>query len=193
MCGWSQALPGRQLQAAIEGCYRECLGVADPDILNRWVGLVRSVGVRIARNGQMSSRLAQVWAAVDAALAHACVTDVGSQRGLSPGQIWVDRLLEPGRIADQGTRLVFAHAWQEGPVLWPLEAGRYRLTYSLGAWTDDTYRVTQAVADRPDGPFRESDQIRIRTTAAVKGPGHHNFFVGPMGPPGWSAMAGIQR
>jgi len=66
-------------------------------------------------------------------------------------------------------------------VLWPLEAGRYRLTYSLGAWTDNTYRVTQAVADRPDGPFRESDQILMRTTAAVKGPGHHNFFVGPDG------------
>ncbi len=60
----------RQLSAAIEGCYRECLAVADPEILDRWVGLVRSVAVRIARNGQMSSRLAHVWAAVDAAPAH---------------------------------------------------------------------------------------------------------------------------
>ncbi len=117
------------------------------------------------------------------------VTDFGSQRGHPPGQIWVDRLLEPGRIADQGTRLISAHGWQEGPVLWPLlgpqpgpqKSGRYRLTYSLGAWADDTYRVTQAVADQPDGPFIESDQILMRSTPAVKGPGHHNFFVGPDG------------
>jgi AraC-like DNA-binding protein len=59
-----------QLKAAIEGCYREGLGAADPQVLGHWAGLVRALCVRIARNGQSASRLAPVWAAVDAALAH---------------------------------------------------------------------------------------------------------------------------
>jgi len=107
------------------------------------------------------------------------VTDHGSLRGNEPGKIWVDRLVEPGKAEDKPTRLIDRHGWQEGPVVFRQADGRYSLTFSLGGWTNDTYRVAQAVADRPDGPFTESEAIIMRSTEAVKGPGHHNFFTGP--------------
>ncbi|MDA3962360.1 MAG: glycoside hydrolase family 43 protein [Planctomycetota bacterium] len=109
------------------------------------------------------------------------VTDHGSLREYAPGKIWVDRLLSPSQVADEAKLIVERHGWQEGPVLWPDERGRYRLTFSLGCWKDDSYHVAQAVADRPDGPFVESDSIILRSSATVKGPGHHNFFTGPDG------------
>lgn len=109
------------------------------------------------------------------------VTEYGNARGLAPGRIWLDRLLHPAQVADQATLLVDRHFWQEGPVLLRQEDGRYRLTYSIGAWTDSTYRVVQAVSNRIEGPFVESDCVIMQSTAEVKGPGHHNFFTGPDG------------
>jgi hypothetical protein len=111
------------------------------------------------------------------------VTEYGNERGLAPGRIWVDRLLDPAHLADQAVCLVEKHFWQEGPVMLRQRDGRYRLTYSIGAWTNDTYRVVQAVSDRPAGPFVESDHVLMKSTAEVKGPGHHNFFTGPDGEP----------
>ena len=111
------------------------------------------------------------------------VTEYGNARGLAPGRIWVDRLLDPAHLADQAVCLVEKHFWQEGPVMLRQRDGRYRLTYSIGAWTNDTYRVVQAVGNRPDGPFTESDRVIMKSTAEVKGPGHHNFFTGPDGEP----------
>lgn len=111
------------------------------------------------------------------------VTEYGNERGLAPGRIWVDRLLDPAHLADQAVCLVEKHFWQEGPVMVRQRDGRYRLTYSIGAWTNDTYRVVQAVSDRPAGPFVESDHVLMKSNAEVKGPGHHNFFTGPDGEP----------
>ena len=111
------------------------------------------------------------------------VTEYGNERGLAPGRIWVDRLLDPAHVADQATQLIDLHFWQEGPVMHRQQDGRYRLTYSIGAWTNDTYRVVQAVSDRPNGPFVESDRVIMQSTAVVKGPGHHNLFTGPDGAP----------
>ncbi|MBD3242105.1 MAG: family 43 glycosylhydrolase [Chitinivibrionales bacterium] len=109
------------------------------------------------------------------------VTDHGSLRGHAPGKIWVDRLLTPDKIADDPVCLVDRHGWQEGPVAFTQPDGRVRLTFSVGAWTNDTYRVAQAVGDRPHGPFEESDSIIMSSSDSVKGPGHHNFFTGPDG------------
>lgn len=111
------------------------------------------------------------------------VTDHGNQRGHPPGKIWVDHLLEPGRVADEAVCLIHEHGWQEGPVMFPRKAGEpYRLTYSLGGWTNDTYRVVQSVGRKPSGPFIEQPEaVIMRSTEAVKGPGHHNFFTGPDG------------
>jgi arabinan endo-1,5-alpha-L-arabinosidase len=111
------------------------------------------------------------------------VTEYGNARGLAPGRIWVDRLPDPSRVADRAVCLVDRHFWQEGPVMMRQRDGRYRLTYSIGAWTNDSYRVVQAVGDRPDGPFVESEGVILQSTEEVKGPGHHNFFTGPDGEP----------
>ena len=109
------------------------------------------------------------------------VTEYGNTRGLAPGRVWVDRLLDPVHVADQPTLLVDRYFWQEGPVMWRQRDGRYRLTYSIGAWTSDTYRVVQAVSNRIEGPFVESNRVIMQSSADVKGPGHHNFFEGPDG------------
>ena len=109
------------------------------------------------------------------------VTEHGSSRGHAPGKIWVDKMLDPQTVADEAVCLIDQHNWQEGPVVFKQTDGRYRLTFSLGGWTGDTYRVAQAVADNPAGPFTESDALIMKTTDAVKGPGHHNFFTGPDG------------
>jgi beta-xylosidase len=111
------------------------------------------------------------------------VTDHGNLRGHEPGKLWVDRLIEPGRVAERPVRLIERHPWQEGPAVLRQADGRYRLTYSLGGWRGDKYHVVQAVGDRPDGPFVESDRVLMKSTDAVKGPGHHNFFTGPDGLP----------
>ena len=107
------------------------------------------------------------------------VTEYGNARGLAPGRIWIDRMPDPARVADEATLLVDRHFWQEGPVMLRQRDGHYRLTYSIGAWTNDTYRVVQAVADRITGPFIESGPLIMQSTAQVKGPGHHNVFTGP--------------
>ncbi len=107
------------------------------------------------------------------------VTEHGNTRGHAAGKIWVDKLIDPQNVADEAVCLIDEHEWQEGPVVFKQADGRYRLTYSLGAWTDDTYRVAQAVSDKPNGPFIESDVIIMKSTDEVKGPGHHNLFIGP--------------
>ncbi len=107
------------------------------------------------------------------------VTDHGNARGHAPGKIWVDKLLEPSSVADEAVCIIDQHEWQEGPVVYKQADGRYRLSFSLGGWTGDSYRVAQAVGDSPTGPFVESDQLIMKSTESVKGPGHHNFFIGP--------------
>ncbi|MDA3963734.1 MAG: AraC family transcriptional regulator [Planctomycetota bacterium] len=68
---WVASCDRRQLQSAIEGCYREAMGAADPAVLTGWCGLIKALGERISRDGHDRSRLAHVWSAVDAAPAHA--------------------------------------------------------------------------------------------------------------------------
>lgn len=111
------------------------------------------------------------------------VIERGSASGHEAGRIWVDRLVSTTQVADRPRMLVGQHGWQEGPVVFPRPDGRLLLTYSLGGWTDDTYRVVQALGDAPDGPFIEQPGTIMRSSAAVKGPGHHNFFPGPDGRP----------
>lgn len=111
------------------------------------------------------------------------VTEHGCALGRTAGRIWIDRLASPTTVAGKAVQLVGQHRWQEGPVFAPRADGRLLLTYSVGSWTDDTYRVVQALGDRPEGPFSELPGCILRTTAAVKGPGHHNLFTGPDGAP----------
>ncbi|MBI5725447.1 MAG: family 43 glycosylhydrolase [Planctomycetes bacterium] len=104
----------------------------------------------------------------------------GNHDGLTAGQIYVDKMLSPRRPAGRPVQLVSHHEWQEGPCMLRRD-GRYYLTYSTGAWTNDTYNVRWATGPGPMGPFAEQPEKILASTDLVKGPGHHNIFEGPDG------------
>jgi GH43 family beta-xylosidase len=71
----------------------------------------------------------------------------------------------------------------EGPFV-RAHGGRYYCFYSGGSWLQPTYAVSYAVADAPDGPWREpADAVPLlRTTpGAVIGPGHNSVVTAPDG------------
>jgi len=61
--------------------------------------------------------------------------------------------------------------------------GKFYLTFSIGAYSDNSYQVVQAVSDNLDGPYRkltlEEGAILISGELSgsqeVSGPGHHGF------------------
>lgn len=108
------------------------------------------------------------------------VSEFGGGADWPAGRIFADRLLAPGMVAGEPVEVAGRHEWQEGPCV--LErAGRYYLFFSVGSWGKDDYRVRWAVADEPSGPFAEADGTLLKSSPAVKGPGHHNFFRTPDG------------
>ena len=117
----------------------------------------------------------------------------------------VDRLVEMRTLAGSPRTVLRASAdWQlfrrarsmyggvydwhtlEGPFVRKRE-GRYFLFYSGGAWTEENYGVSYAVADSPLGPFTEpaaaTDGPAILRTVPgrVIGPGHCSVTTGPDG------------
>ncbi|MHC4396322.1 MAG: glycoside hydrolase family 43 protein [Planctomycetota bacterium] len=104
----------------------------------------------------------------------------GNSLGLTAGQIYVDKLTAPGRIADEPKQLISHHSWQEGPFILKRDK-TYFLTYSTGAWGNDTYNLRYAIGYSPTGPFTEQSNKILQSTEYVKGPGHHSFFTGPDG------------
>ena len=104
----------------------------------------------------------------------------GNSDGLTAGHIYVDKLISADRVSGNPMLLVSHHDWQEGPCVL-LRDGRYYLTYSTGGWASDNYQVHWAVGTSPTGFFKEQPQILLKSTAHVKGPGHHSFFIGPGG------------
>lgn len=70
----------------------------------------------------------------------------------------------------------------EGPQV-AVHNGKYYLTFSIGAYSNNSYQVVQAVADQIDGPYRkltlEEGGILISGETSgsqeVSGPGHHGF------------------
>jgi beta-xylosidase len=101
--------------------------------------------------------------------------EYGSEDGIVPGRIYVDRLLEPDRVAGEPREVLGLHSWQEAPCALA-RAGRYFLCYSVGNWRDDSYHVRWALGEAPSGPFEEQPGALLSGTERVKGPGHHNFF-----------------
>ncbi|WP_353648960.1 glycoside hydrolase family 43 protein [Nakamurella sp. A5-74] len=71
----------------------------------------------------------------------------------------------------------------EGPsVVW--SSGRYWLTYSAGNWTNESYRVSWAVADHPLGPWTAAPDTApplLATTDDLIGPGHNSIVAAPDG------------
>ncbi|MEJ7648140.1 MAG: glycoside hydrolase family 43 protein [Nakamurella sp.] len=63
-------------------------------------------------------------------------------------------------------------------------AGRYWLTYSAGNWTNESYRVSWAVADHPIGPWTAAPAAApplLATTEQLIGPGHNSIVTAPDG------------
>jgi beta-xylosidase len=104
----------------------------------------------------------------------------GNSDGLIAGRIYVDKLLSSNQVSGNPILLISHHKWQEGPCVL-LRNGRYYLTYSTGGWASDKYEVHWAVGTSPTGPFKEQPGTLLKSTEYVKGPGHHNFFIGPGG------------
>ncbi len=117
----------------------------------------------------------------------------------------VDRLVDMRALAGSPTTVLRASAdWQifrrarpmygavydwhtlEGPFVRKRD-GRYYLFYSGGAWEEENYGVSYAVADSPLGPFTEpvdaADGPAILRTVPgrVIGPGHCSVTTGPDG------------
>jgi beta-xylosidase len=99
---------------------------------------------------------------------------------LIAGRIYVDRLVRPDSTEGKPILLMSSHPWQEGTCM-ILRDGVYYLTFSTGNWQDSTYQVHYATSDKATGPFAEQQGTILKTTAKVKGPGHHSFFTGPDG------------
>lgn len=61
--------------------------------------------------------------------------------------------------------------------------GKYYLTFSIGAYADNSYQVAQAVSDNINGPYRKLTldeggiliSGELSGSAEVSGPGHHGF------------------
>jgi beta-xylosidase len=117
----------------------------------------------------------------------------------------VDRLVDMRALAGSPTTALRASAdWQifrrsrpmygavydwhtlEGPFVRKRD-GRYYLFYSAGAWTEESYGVSYAVADSPLGPFVEPPEAAdgpaiLRTVPGrMLGPGHCSVTTGPDG------------
>jgi arabinan endo-1,5-alpha-L-arabinosidase len=114
----------------------------------------------------------------------------------------VDRLTSPTTLAGQAqTMLRPSGDWQiyqrqrsmydavydwhtlEGPFVRRHE-GRYYCFYSGGSWLEPTYGVSYAVADAPDGPWKEpADATPLLQTVpgVVIGPGHNSVVTAPDG------------
>lgn len=94
---------------------------------------------------------------------------------LKAGQIYMDKLLAPDKVAGKPIQIISHHEWQEGPFL-QKRFGKYFLTYSCGEWANDTYHVRYAIADSPEGPFIEKPDTILKSNKMVKGPGHHFMY-----------------
>jgi len=95
--------------------------------------------------------------------------------GLTAGQIYQDRMLSPTEVAGEPRPIITHHRWQEGPFL-QHRFDKYFLTYSCGAWTNDTYHVRYAIGASATGPFAEQPDTILASNEMVKGPGHHFMY-----------------
>jgi beta-xylosidase len=98
-----------------------------------------------------------------------------NEDGLTAGQIYQDRMLSPTEVAGDPVPIISLHPWQEGPFL-QHRFNKYFLTYSCGAWTDQTYHLRYAIGASPRGPFIEQPDTILASNEMVKGPGHHFMY-----------------
>ncbi|MFC6648742.1 glycoside hydrolase family 43 protein [Paenibacillus rhizoplanae] len=72
-------------------------------------------------------------------------------------------------------RSVTPPGYVEGPCMINKD-GLYYLMWSMGGWTNGTYRVAYGVSDNPLGPFANHGTILERQEPVAEGPGHHGYL-----------------
>lgn len=98
-----------------------------------------------------------------------------NEKGLKAGNIYVETMTSPTETDGNPVKIYDKYGWQEGPVVQNID-GKYIMTFSQGAWTNETYNVRYATADSPLGPFTEGSHVILQSNEMVKGPGHHFLF-----------------
>lgn len=63
----------------------------------------------------------------------------------------------------------------EGPCMIKKDS-LYYLMWSMGGWTNGTYRVAYGVSDNPLGPFDNKGTILEKQEPVADGPGHHGYL-----------------
>jgi beta-xylosidase len=66
----------------------------------------------------------------------------------------------------------------EGPFMF-LRKGKYYFMWSEGGWTNDTYKVAYAMADKATGPFKKIGTILESDKAIATGAGHNSVINTP--------------
>lgn len=72
-------------------------------------------------------------------------------------------------------RSITPEGYVEGPCMLKSN-GLYYFMWSLGGWSNGTYRVAYGVADSPLGPFMNKGVILERQENIAEGPGHHGYL-----------------
>lgn len=75
----------------------------------------------------------------------------------------------------QTVRSITPPGYVEGPCMIRKD-GRYYLMWSMGGWTNGTYRVAYGVSASPLGPFANEGTILERQEPVAEGPGHHGYL-----------------
>ncbi|HZL10231.1 MAG TPA: glycoside hydrolase family 43 protein [Prolixibacteraceae bacterium] len=70
-------------------------------------------------------------------------------------------------------REITPEGYVEGPVMF-LRNKKYYLMWSVGNWTDETYKVAYGIADTPFGPFKKLATILETNPSIATGAGHHS-------------------
>ncbi|WP_445732124.1 glycoside hydrolase family 43 protein [Mariniflexile sp.] len=95
--------------------------------------------------------------------------------GLPMGKIYAYTMKDPLTITGEPIAVITKHPWQEGPFVIKKD-NEYWMTYSIGAWKNDTYHIVLAKSKHPLGPFEFIEKPLLESTDVVKGPGHHAIF-----------------
>ena len=66
----------------------------------------------------------------------------------------------------------------EGPFMF-FRKGKYYMMWSEGGWTNGTYKVAYAIADKPTGPFNRIGTILESNPAVATGAGHNSVINAP--------------
>ncbi|UBM57560.1 glycoside hydrolase family 43 protein [Marinilongibacter aquaticus] len=75
-------------------------------------------------------------------------------------------------------REITPEGYVEGPFMFKRK-GKYYFMWSEGNWTDDSYHVAYAIADKATGPFQRMGTVLESDTTIATGAGHHSVIQKP--------------